>query len=303
MRIEILGAESLGVRGLCCLVETAGRRIVIDPGVALGYRRQGLLPHPLQVAAGEDVRAAIVCGLQTATDVVISHFHGDHMPLVYANPFQLSLARVIDLLKSTRLWIKRVSGESRRVARRRQQLLAALERAPAPCDNGTYGPLAFSVPMPHGPADRPMGTVMMTRVMEGNDVFVHASDIQLLADAPIEAILRWEPRVVLTSGPALYRNPSAGELARARERVLLLTRYVDVCIIDHHILRSQAGAGWLDDLHRDTGGRVLCAADFMGWPRRLLESARAELYAQFPVPRGWHDRYARGQAGTQPYRL
>ena len=56
MRIEILGTESLGVRGLCCIVHTHDRHIVIDPGVALGYQRAGLLPHLIQVAAGEDVR-------------------------------------------------------------------------------------------------------------------------------------------------------------------------------------------------------------------------------------------------------
>ena len=48
MYIEILGAESLGVRGLSCVVGVNDRKIVIDPGLALGYRRHGLLPHPAQ---------------------------------------------------------------------------------------------------------------------------------------------------------------------------------------------------------------------------------------------------------------
>lgn len=58
--IEIIGTESLGVRGLSCLVTTGVRRIVIDPGVALGYLRHGLLPHPCQVAEGERVRQRII---------------------------------------------------------------------------------------------------------------------------------------------------------------------------------------------------------------------------------------------------
>ena len=56
MRIKPIGTESLGVRGLSCVVELGDRKIVIDPGVALGYRRHGLLPHPAQVAVGEQVR-------------------------------------------------------------------------------------------------------------------------------------------------------------------------------------------------------------------------------------------------------
>jgi hypothetical protein len=51
-KIEIIAAESLGVRGLCCLVMDPQRRIVIDPGISLGYLRYGLLPHPLQIAMG-----------------------------------------------------------------------------------------------------------------------------------------------------------------------------------------------------------------------------------------------------------
>ena len=112
MQIEILGAESLGVRSLCCVVKTTDRRIVIDPGVALGYQRAGLLPHPVQVAAGEDARRAIVSSLETATDVVISHFHGDHMPLGDANPYQIRLERVAELFQTPRLWTKGIHGES-----------------------------------------------------------------------------------------------------------------------------------------------------------------------------------------------
>jgi len=59
MRIEVLGTESFGVRGLSCVVEVRDRKIIIDPGVALGYNRHGLLPHPLQVAVGEIVRQKI----------------------------------------------------------------------------------------------------------------------------------------------------------------------------------------------------------------------------------------------------
>ena len=56
MKIRILGTESLGVRGLCCSVELKGRKILIDPGIALGWNRYGFLPHPFQVAVGARTR-------------------------------------------------------------------------------------------------------------------------------------------------------------------------------------------------------------------------------------------------------
>jgi len=92
MKIEIVGAESLGVRGLCCLVSFDNRKVLIDPGVALGYIRHGLMPHPFQVVIGAAVRERIIYELTEATDVVFSHFHGDHVPLADANPYQLPLS-------------------------------------------------------------------------------------------------------------------------------------------------------------------------------------------------------------------
>jgi len=76
---------------------------VFDPGVALGYRRGALLPHPIQVAVGERVRRDIEAALKDATDVVISHFHGDHMPVPDPNPYQLKADLVADSLRSARL--------------------------------------------------------------------------------------------------------------------------------------------------------------------------------------------------------
>jgi len=53
VQIEVIGAESLEVRGLCCVVTTRERKVVIDPGVALGFRHHGLMPHPIQVLVSE----------------------------------------------------------------------------------------------------------------------------------------------------------------------------------------------------------------------------------------------------------
>ena len=72
--LKIIAAESLGVRGLCCKVDLGRRCNVIDPGVALGYRRHGSLPHPLQVAIGEQVRESILAALEQTTDVVFSTY-------------------------------------------------------------------------------------------------------------------------------------------------------------------------------------------------------------------------------------
>jgi len=301
VQVEIIGAESLGVRGLCCVVETKNRKIVIDPGVALGYRRHGLLPHPVQVAVSERVKAAIEKALEDATDVMISHYHGEHYPMVNANPYQLSANRVAELLRYPRLWTKGIQYLSPTGVHRAKALAQRLNRVLPASEGLSDGCLSFSLPVPHGERDRG-GTVMMTRIEEESEVFVHASDIQMLNDEAIEQILRWQPTVVLASGPPIYLpNLTSQKREGALRRTLMVARQVNTLILDHHLMRSREGEKWLDWVSSLTQHKVICAADFMGHKRNLLEAERVLWYKKMPVPKWWHEAYARGEVDTKAY--
>jgi len=304
MQIEIIGAESLGVRSLCCMVEVEGRRIVIDPGLALGYERSGLLPHPAQVAVGERTRRRIVAALKGATDVVMSHLHGDHVPLPDANPFQLKAQRVKPLCHGARIWVKGRIGLSAHMMDRRAAIGEILDRDLPSADGKTAGPLAFSPAVPHGEPDTHLGTVMMTRVEDDDAVFVHASDIQLLHAEAVALILDWEPDIALVGGPPLYlsRFMDSSRRARAWRNAERLAGGVRTLVLDHHLLRSDEGLSWLARLSVKSSHRVMCAADFMGRPQRLLEAHRQALYEEMSVPSGWHRAYARGEIDTSGYR-
>jgi hypothetical protein len=302
MQLEIIGAESMGVRSLCCRVTLAGRHIVIDPGVALGYVRFGLLPHPLQVAVGRRIRAKVLHALEDATDVVFSHFHGDHVPLLEANPYQLSMRALPDSFRALRCWSKSADDLSAESRKRFEDLARLLGPNMRIAEGQSEGSLAFSRAVPHGASHSKMGTLMMTRVRMGERVFVHASDIQLLDDATVDQVIDWQPDIVLAAGPPLYLD-RLGKAARgcAWANARRLARHIDVVILDHHLMRSQAGATWLDRLSASVGRRVYCAADYMAQPRQLLEAQRVELYQQMPVPEGWHDAYARGSVNPDAY--
>jgi hypothetical protein len=302
VHIEILGAESLGVRGLCCVVEVNDRKVVIDPGVALGFRRHGLLPHPIQIAASERTKKKIEKALESATDVVVSHFHGDHIPLVDANPYQLPLERVAESLRYPRLWMKGIADLSLSQACRARALAKRLDRSFSSAEGMSDGPLSFSLPVPHGEMGRRGGNVMMTRIEDGSDVFVHASDIQMLNDEAIERILVWRPSVVLASGPPIYLPSLTFEQQEnALRRTLQLAGEVDILILDHHLMRSKKGERWLDRVSSLSGHKVICAADFMGHRRSLLEAERVLWYRKAPVPEGWHEAYAQGEVDAQAY--
>ncbi|MBC2705097.1 hypothetical protein [Desulfobacula sp.] len=300
MKIEIIGAESLGVRGLCCFVTVAEQKILIDPGIALGFLRKGQAPHPAQVAEGEVIRGKIIQAWRLATDIVFSHFHGDHVPLVNANPYQLDAALVADLNPGVRIWTK---SPDFLTAKERKRSAALKERLDARWQEGTpgVGPLRFSVPVPHGEKTERNERVIMTRI-EDDTVFVHTSDIQLLDDDTVDLVLEWQPDILLAGGPPLYLEQLSSKLRnRAWQNAVRLAGSMDILILDHHLMRSLEGLQWLDSLLFKSGRRALCAADFMGAPRRLLEAERKTLYEKIPVPLGWHQDYAEGKATTKGF--
>jgi uncharacterized protein len=302
MRIKVLGTESLGVRGLCCAVEMEDRKIIIDPGIALGWRRYGLMPHPFQVAVGAKIRSAIIKELETVTDVVFSHYDGDHVPLADANPYQLSLDMVAKQLSNAKIWAKGVQPNANIQYSRRQAIENTIMRQIPAMEDQTCGGMRFSAPVAHGLREIDSVSVMMVRIEEAGEVFVHASDIQFLHREAIEIILDWKPTIVLSSGPPIYLSRLTVEQDEfARKNAIELSRNVETLIIDHHLLRSGVGLAWQKKIEDQTGNHVISAAEFMGTQLLLLEAWRKKLYEWLPVPDDWHEKYKHGEVDLDDF--
>ncbi len=304
MKIKILGAESLGVRSLCVLVTTDDKKILIDPGIALGYKRFGLLPHPFQVAIGYNIREKIISILKSeVTDIVFSHYHGDHIPLPDANPFQLDAYQVSPYFKKPKLWCKGSENISHNMLIRRNELMKILQRDFPNSEGKIEGNLRFSQSVCHGRMKK--NRVMMTRIEEGNIVFVHASDIQLLNEDAISMILKWNPTIVLASGPPFYlkqyQTKEIYDKAWKNAVKLAMAKNLSTLILDHHLCRNKAGLDFISDLSRKTGKRIICAAQFMQKEPILLEAYRRELYGELPVDSKWHDNYSKGKSSTTKF--
>ena len=301
MDVLIIGTESLGVRGLSCLVHTGSRRYLIDPGVALGFVRCGLLPHPCQVAIGDAVRKRIISAFLEATDIVFSHYHGDHVPLADANPYQLPLD-MVPFCEDISVWAKGPPGLSTLSLRRRQDLMERSGWKIIPAEGTSRTGLCFSGPVPHGSPESRLGSVMMTCIREGDESFVHASDIQLLNRKSAKVIIDWRPDVVIASGPPLYLDRiSRDDRLVAWRNAIDIAASVGLLILDHHLLRSCEGFRWLERLSAETGGNVVTASGFMGRSPCILEAQREKLYERIPVPPGWHEAYARGETGFREF--
>jgi predicted metallo-beta-lactamase superfamily hydrolase len=301
VQIEILGCESFGARSLACVVKTDERKILIDPGVALAHLRSGLFPHPIEIAAAFRIKEKILFEFEGVTDVVISHFHGDHMPMKVEDPYQLP-TDALPCLDGINFWCKGPEKISSLSARRRQALSDFLGFPLSASEGKKSGNMEFSSPVPHGVKDKGFGDLIMTRISEDDEVFVYGSDIQLLDRETILKILAWKPTVVFASGPPLYlshRIPEAGK--EAFENALLMARNVGTLILDHHLLRSFDGYRWLKELAGKVENRVLCGSEFMGKAPELLEAQRKALYEKQPVPSGWHEAYLKGKISFEKY--
>jgi uncharacterized protein len=299
----IIGTESLGVRGLCCVVKTESKKILIDPGIALGYTRKGLLPHPVQVAVDEIIQKQIINHLSSATDIVFSHFHGDHVPLGDANPYQLKLSKVKDMLKGVNIWAKGIDGDSYKM-RERAWNLKFYSKNYSIAEGKKFDEMVFSKTVPHGEEGSHLGNVMITKIIMGEKNIVHASDIQFLSHSAIEEIIKLKADIVIASGPPLYLPYITKEVREeARRNILDLSSVVELLIIDHHLLRCEEGLEWLRKLDRETNNRILCAADVMGISPQLLEARRSELYRKIPVEKDWHEKYADGKVNMDSYLL
>ena len=302
MKIEILGVESLGVRSCCCFIKTKNRKILIDPGIALGYRRHGLYPHPFQVAMGERIRAEIIKRWSEATDIIISHFHGDHTPIVDANPYQLNVKKLINLNSNAKIYAKSLSYLSNLESKRAESISNILNKKFIAAEGKSEKGITFSKPMFHGDENFHTTTVIMTRIEE-NEVFVHAPGIQLLNDKAVSQIIDWHPDIAFVDGPPLYLSNriSENQIKNAWHNAEKLSKNIDTLIIDHHLMRSYKGIEWIERLSFEMGKNIMCGADFMRKKRMLLEASRENLYKNMPVPENWHEQYAEGRVNTDNY--
>lgn len=277
MKIRVIGVESLGVRSMCCVVETARRQVLIDPGVALAPRRFGLPPHKTELARAVLVREAILKEVEKATDIVITHFHGDHAPLAEPDEGQISLDDFVNQLGTARLWIKSRQGNTRLMERRYWDFVRLLGERAVDADGRQEGDISFSFPVLHG--ERGKGTVMMVRIEDGGEVFVHGSDVQLLDDEALAIILAWKPDIVFIDGPPVYLlSLHSLERLRAMDNGRRLVQDIREVVIDHHLLRSKEGLDWLRILREEGQGKVFCGAEWMGLKVELLEAQRRELF-------------------------
>ena len=286
MRVEFLGAETLGVRGLCCHVTTADAHYLIDPAVALAPRRLGKPPHLLELAAAKLTREKIDAVAGEAV-VVVTHYHHDHLTPHDFHIYHWSGPEAADrLYRDHEVYAKPWEDHINRSQQRRAQ--AFLERYPhvVSAEPGQVGALTFSPPLWHGAEGSPMGWVTAVAIRDGDETVVLGSDLQALDDRGVDWIAEQRPDLAVLAGPPLYLQVLSSEQEEAAARRLArLARSCGQLVVDHHLCRGP----WTRFLERVRAlapdRRIGTVADWAGVRPLPLESMRSRLHEVEPEPR------------------
>lgn len=290
MKIRPLAADSMGARSMATLVETPDVTVLIDPSVRLGPYRYDLPPHETEKARQKDLWQGIRDAAKTADVLTVSHYHYDHH-----NPQAPSVYRgKLTFLKDGKFHINRSQRE------RASAFVRALKSYPkevqvADGNQMDFGgtELLFSPALPHGYNDE-LGYVVMTRIAQGPEVFVHTSDV---LGPPLKEHLAFivdaQPTVLYVDGPMTHMPENYPEEHTKRSishlQRILRTTNVRTLILDHHILRDREWRTRMAAVFRageEHDVSVLTAAEFAGKAVDQLEANRDRLYGIEPTPKG-----------------
>ncbi|HKW43529.1 MAG TPA: hypothetical protein VJP06_05000, partial [Thermoplasmata archaeon] len=221
----------------------------------------------------------------------VSHYHYDHH-----NPDAPSIYRgKVALLKDGKFHINRSQRE------RAGAFVRALKKYPkevqvADGNQMDFGgtELTFSPALPHGYNDE-LGYVVMTRIAQGSEVFVHTADV---LGPPLKEHLSFlidaQPTVLYVDGPMTHmpENYPDEHVKRSLSHLLRILRTTNVrtLILDHHILRDRNWRVRMELVFKGAADHevaVLTAAEFAGKPVEQLEANRDKLYGiDTPTPKG-----------------
>lgn len=282
MHLAPLASDSMGARSMAFLVETRDCRLLIDPGVRLGPLRYGLPPHEVELERATELWDAVVKAAKGADMLIISHYHYDHHEPEHP-----------ELFRGKKLLIKdpenHINASQRARAAEFLGLLRGVPKDVRIADDSTVNigntTIVFSSAVPHGTNPR-LGYVVETAVCEGEEVFVHTSDVEGPSlDEQAAFIIAQQPSVVACDGPMTYMIHRYGRKALERSVAnLILTiesTELKTLILDHHLLRDMKWADKVAEVFRAGeahGCSVRTFAEFAGGKNDLLEARRKELY-------------------------
>ncbi len=297
MQVFPIACESLGTRATCHLVITDDTVILIDASVALGPRRYGLPPHPLEVAMSYFCRQIILEAAAIADHVTITHYHADHYSLPWTRVYEFSSEEIATRIYRNKIvWAKNTDTVNYNQKRRAYWLWKQKNLDVRPADGASHKigntVIQFSEPLYHGTPKTKMGTVVAVSISDSNKKWLYTSDVSGPGDKSILKFIRQEePDYVVVDGPASYHpRVSKEEVAQGLQNLANIYDLVPSVVVEHHFLRA---TDWKQVLKEQVGvdhQKILTFADYAKTPNVLLEQDRKKLHQESPPPKDFYHR-------------
>ena len=294
-----IAAESLGVRSMCCALETPDVSILFDAGASLGLR-QGLAPHPREYLALAEARRKIRDYAKNAEVIVVSHYHFDH----FTPPFQsdnvwtfASKEEAAAIYSGKRVLVKDVREDINPSQRKRgwifQSYIGPLAKSVEEADDKAFRfgrtMLKFSPPLSHGQEESELGYVLVATLTYGGGSVTIAPDVQgPTSGEALRYIARCKSELIFLGGPPTYLAQTKVQedvLAKSIENMKELASNTPTTLIDHHLLRD---IDWREKVREvftaaeSNSNSIKTAAEYLGLRDSLLEASRRMLYEREP---------------------
>ncbi len=280
MKIEAIISDSLGVRSMATIVETADVRMFIDPSAALGPSRYGLSPHPLEWEKLEKAKELIARRAEGCDFFTITHYHYDHY-----DPSE-------GFYKEKKVFAKCIDRNINKSQKERGTLFAERVKNECEiiyCDDSSHSinntTITFSPPFPHGPRGIKLGYVIMVTVEEEGKM-LFASDVQGPVDEKAtEYIIQQQPNILIMDGPPSYFlgwRFSQENLNKAERNLMSIIEKTGCSLVlDHHLLRDLKYKTRFPELYEKYGKKIKTFAEFNGKKNVQLEARRKELWEKY----------------------
>ncbi len=284
MKITPIAFDSLGTRSMATLITTKSIRVLIDPSAALGPRRYGLPPHPIEYDKLREHKQKISEIASESDIIIITHYHYDHIPRPGEDVSWLSRKKLlikdphhnINYNQKTRARIflenlKKINAEAEVVDGR--ELIFGRCR------------LKFSQPVQHGNDSR-LGYVLQVLVDEAGERVIHTSDVEgIVVEEQARFIISNMPETVICDGPMTYMlgdKYSEEDLKRSLKNLkkIIKKTSIEELIIDHHLTRDREWRIKLKEFLEEVRDivEIHTAASYIGVPEQPLESIRDTLW-------------------------
>ena len=296
IEITPLAAESLGTRSLCTHVVTPDIGILLDPSAALA-RRYKLEPHPVEYLTLKKSLNQILSKASESEVLSVSHYHYDHVRPGFENHlYNMSTVQERSSMFAGKIALVKDYRENINPSQRRRgfyfekdvkKVVSRIEWA----DNKSFKfndtKVTYSHPLPHGPADSPLGYVLATLIEHAGKRFLFAPDVQgPLVQDTLQYILQIAPDLLIIGGPPTYLSQFSDKNQEiAQNSLVVLASTIPILVIDHHLMRDKTWKEWIVPVRKaaeNAGNQILTMAKLAGMKNQFLEAEREELYRKNP---------------------